>query len=64
MIILTTTYNCEKYVEKSLLSIISQKFKEFKCYITDDISTDNTVKIIQETIKNDDNWCMALYVRI
>jgi glycosyltransferase involved in cell wall biosynthesis len=58
MIVLTTTYNCEKYVEKSLLSIMSQRFKDFKCYITDDISTDNTVKIIQETIKNDDRFIL------
>ena len=43
MTILTTTYNCEKFVERSLLSIMSQKFTDFTCYITDDMSTDNTV---------------------
>jgi glycosyltransferase involved in cell wall biosynthesis len=58
MIVLTTAYNCEKYVEKCLLSIMGQKFKDFKCYITDDMSTDNTVKIIQETIKNDNRFVL------
>jgi glycosyltransferase involved in cell wall biosynthesis len=55
MIILTTSYNCEKFIEKSLLSIMSQRFKEFTCYITDDLSTDNTINIIKNTIKNDSN---------
>ena len=50
MIILTTSYNCENYIEKSLLSIMSQRFKDFKCYITDDMSTDNTVNVIKKTI--------------
>lgn len=58
MIILTTTYNCEKYIEKSLLSIMSQRYKDFKCYITDDMSTDNTVNIVRETIKNDSRFIL------
>lgn len=58
MIILTTTYNCESYVEKSLLSIMSQRFRDFTCYITDDLSTDNTVKIIKDTIKNDNRFVL------
>lgn len=58
MIVLTTTYNCEKFVERSLLSIMSQRFKDFKCYITDDMSTDNTVKVIKETIKNDPRFIL------
>jgi glycosyltransferase involved in cell wall biosynthesis len=58
MIILTTTYNCENYVEKSLLSIMSQRFKDFKCYITDDMSTDNTVDVIKKTINGDDRFVL------
>jgi glycosyltransferase involved in cell wall biosynthesis len=58
MIILTTTYNCENYVEKSLLTIMSQRFKDFKCYITDDMSTDKTVDIIKKTILGDDRFIL------
>ena len=58
MIVLTTTYNCEKFVEKSLLSIMSQRFKDFKCYITDDISTDNTVDVIKKTILGDERFIL------
>lgn len=58
MVILTTTYNCEKFVEKSLVTIMTQKFKEFKCYITDDMSTDKTVDIIKKTINGDDRFIL------
>ena len=58
MIILTTTYNCENFVEKSLLTIMTQRFKDFKCYITDDMSTDNTVDIIKKTILGDERFIL------
>ena len=58
MIILTTTYNCEKYVERCLYSIMSQSFKNFKCYITDDLSTDSTTNIVEEIIKNDNRFIL------
>ena len=58
MVILTTTYNCEKYVERSLSSIMTQSYKDFTCYITDDMSTDNTVKKIKELIKDDNRFIL------
>ena len=58
MIILTTSYNCENFIEKSLLSIMSQRFKDFTCYITDDLSTDNTVEIIKKTIQGDNRFVL------
>lgn len=58
MIILTTTYNCENYVERSLLSIMSQTHKDFTCYVTDDLSTDNTVKKIKEIISEDNRFVL------
>jgi len=58
MIIVTTLYNAEEYVERCLASIMSQKFKDFKCYITDDISTDNSVAIVKEFIKNDNRFIL------
>lgn len=53
MTILTTSYNCENYIEKSLQSIINQSFSDFKCYITDDVSTDGTVEKIKNIISDD-----------
>ena len=60
MIILTTTYNCEKFIERSLFSIMSQRFKDFKCFITDDLSTDNTVELVKKTIKDDDRFTLIV----
>ncbi|MDO5563791.1 MAG: glycosyltransferase [Eubacteriales bacterium] len=45
------TYNGEKYIKKQLLSIINQSIKPQEIVICDDLSTDDTIKIINE-IKN------------
>lgn len=58
LIILTTAYNCEDYIERCIFSIQSQSYKNFKCYITDDLSTDNTIKKIEECIDNDDRFVL------
>ena len=44
--ILMTVHNFEKYIKKSIESILSQSFGDFELIIVDDLSTDNTVKII------------------
>lgn len=58
IIILTTLYNAEKYIEKCLNSIITQSYTEFKCYITDDMSTDNSVSLVKKIIRNDDRFIL------
>lgn len=47
--VVTTTYNHEKYIEKCIKGIVSQKTKfKFELVISDDCSTDNTRKIIKK----------------
>jgi glycosyltransferase involved in cell wall biosynthesis len=58
MVILTTTYNCENFVERSLMTIMSQRYGDFKCYITDDMSTDGTVDVVKKTIQNDPRFVL------
>lgn len=58
MIILTTTYNCENYIEKCLKSIMSQTHDKFICYITDDLSTDNTVNVVKQLISHDPRFIL------
>lgn len=41
-------YNCEKYIEESLESIINQTYENLDILIIDDGSTDNTVNLIQQ----------------
>ena len=58
MVILTTLYNSENYIERCLYSIMSQTFKDFKCYITDDLSTDNSVNIVKKIIESDNRFIL------
>jgi len=58
MIIVTTLYNAENYIERCLFSLKTQSFKNFKCYITDDLSTDKSVQIVKNYIKDDDRFIL------
>ena len=46
-------YNAENYLYYSLRSIQNQKLKEIEIILIDDCSTDNSVKIIEEYMKED-----------
>ena len=46
--ILLPTYNGEKFIAEQIDSILAQSFKDFKLFILDDMSTDNTFSIICE----------------
>lgn len=58
MIIVTGFYNAEQYIERCLYSIMSQTHKDYTCYITHDMSTDNSVNIIKEIIKDDKRFVL------
>lgn len=54
--VLTTVYNCETWIEKCIKSIQDQKEKDFKCYLLNDMSTDDSVKKAEEAIEGDDRF--------
>jgi len=58
MIIVTKLYNAENYIEQCIGSIMGQSFKDFKCYITDDLSTDNSVAIVKNLIADDNRFIL------
>jgi len=58
MTILTTSYNCAEYIEKCINSIRTQTYTDFKCYITDDLSTDNTREVVKKVIDGDDRFIL------
>lgn len=51
-------WNAENYIEKCINSVKNQLHKNFKMYLVDDVSTDNTVKIIKKLIEGDDRFIL------
>tara|TARA_R110000824_G_scaffold270034_1_gene458497 strand:+ start:982 stop:2661 length:1680 start_codon:yes stop_codon:yes gene_type:complete len=49
-------YNVEKWIKFCIRSVKAQNYKNFQCILIDDLSTDNTVEIIDEEIKNDSRF--------
>lgn len=45
--ILLTSYNHEKYIGKSIESILNQTYKDYELYIVDDCSNDNSWEVIK-----------------
>ncbi len=51
--VIVTTYNTEKYITKCLNALRNQTFSNIEIICIDDCSTDNTVEIIKQQIKQD-----------
>ncbi|BED91536.1 MAG: glycosyltransferase [Candidatus Improbicoccus pseudotrichonymphae] len=49
-------YNVQRYLRKSLESVEKQTFKNFEAIIVNDGSTDNSLKIINEFVKRNENF--------
>jgi len=59
MVILTGFYNAEQYVEKSILSIMSQTHRDYTCYITSDHSTDTSINRIKSLTAGDSRFVIC-----
>lgn len=46
--IVTVSYNCEHFIEKTIKSVVSQKFKDYEYIIVDGASNDSTLSIIEQ----------------
>ena len=60
--VVTSVYNCEKYIKETIQSVIDQTYTDWEYIIIDDCSRDNSAKIIQSIqddrirfIKNETN---------
>jgi glycosyltransferase involved in cell wall biosynthesis len=58
VVVVTTLFNAEKYIEKCIESIRNQSFSNFQCYITDDLSTDKSAEIVKKTISSDNRFTL------
>ena len=55
--IITATFNSEKYLEESILSLYNQKFSNYEHIIVDGGSTDKTIDIIKKYEDKISYWC-------
>lgn len=52
--IIMPNYNCEKYIEETINSVINQTYTNWELLIVDDCSTDNSVEIIKSFMEKDE----------
>jgi glycosyltransferase involved in cell wall biosynthesis len=45
-------YNAEKWIERAIISVMNQSYKNYELIIIDDGSTDNTYSVIQKYVKS------------
>lgn len=51
--IITPTYNCAKFISRTIDSVQAQTYQNWEMIIVDDHSQDNTKEIVEEYMKND-----------
>jgi glycosyltransferase involved in cell wall biosynthesis len=51
--VLMTSFNREKYIEESMLSVLNSTFTNFELIISDDCSSDNTINIVKKLAQLD-----------
>lgn len=56
--IVSCFWNVDKYISDCINSVMLQKLTEFKMFLIDDVSDDNTVNIIKDLIKGDDRFIL------
>lgn len=57
-IIIVPFYNVEKWIKYNIRSVRKQTYKNFKCILIDDMSTDNSCNVIKNEIKNDNRFTL------
>jgi teichuronic acid biosynthesis glycosyltransferase TuaG len=51
--IIMPSYNCEQFISETIASVLSQTYKNWELNIVDDRSTDSSIYIINDFIKDD-----------
>ena len=59
--VIIPVYNCAKYIGKTLESVINQDFKDFEIIVIDDGSTDNSLQVINDTLKDCDIFYKVIH---
>ena len=49
--VITPFFNAENYIEKTISSIASQDYENYECYLINDASTDNSLKVVLRSLQ-------------
>ena len=52
--VIMPAYNCEKYIEDAIRSVMAQTFTDWELIVLDDGSCDSTLEIIERLASEDD----------
>ena len=58
LIIVSTFWNAEKYVNKCIESLKNQYYTNFTAYFVDDMSTDNSYNVAKNAVGDDDRFVL------
>lgn len=50
--IIMPTYNCARFIAKSIESVLAQTYTDWELLIVDDCSTDNTISVVQPYLRD------------
>lgn len=56
IVILTTCYNASPFIKECIDSMKIQNNNNWKCYIMNDLSTDDSLNVVMENVKGDDRF--------
>lgn len=51
--IITPSYNSSEFISQTITSVLNQTYNNWELIIVDDVSTDNSIKIIESFVKKD-----------
>lgn len=57
--IIMPLYNCEEYIQESIESVRQQTYKNWELIIVDDASTDKSVNIVKQIMKEESRICFT-----
>jgi glycosyltransferase involved in cell wall biosynthesis len=60
IIVIIPLYNVEKWVKKTIMSVKLQGYKNYHCFLIDDISTDSSRQVIEKEIDGNDKFTLIV----
>jgi glycosyltransferase involved in cell wall biosynthesis len=62
--VIITLYNKAPYISRTLMSVLSQSKKPYEIVIVDDVSTDNSLEVVNATLAQNSGLCEGVKVQL